>query len=186
VKRFDKRNKEDFARDIKFGTMLEQFWMRKCLPEIITNNIYKNFIKICCNGVDNTGSFQEKSNSAADFMVHTASEQHPLEVKWAPTKGKITLKMYDLISYEKQKADILLIYNGSSTSLKKPKNTEYSDHWELIQKHIEEIRWGIITNTSISSILKLKPQTIFYMGNKPGYIIPESDFPKYFELRRFS
>ena len=183
--RFDKRNKRSFEKDIKFGTMIEQFWMRKCLPEIINANIYKDFICVKDNGVDNTGKFTDKPNSSADFLIITKTDFFPLEIKWAPTKGKITLKKDNLISYVKQNADILLIYNNSNKQLKKPKHCDYAEHWRLIEDYMCDILWCIIPNSSIKEILKLKEQKIYYMGNKPGFIIKEQDFGKYFSLRNF-
>lgn len=185
MKRFDNRDKETFSRDIKFGTMMEQLWMRKCLPEIIKHNIYPGFISLKDNGVDNTGEFQERSNGNADFIVTTNQGQHPLEVKWAPTKGKITLKLHDLTGYLNQGADILVIYNNSNVSLKQPTHTDYSQHWAIIEKYMDKIQWGIIYNSSIRKILELTPQKIFYMGGKQGFIINESAFHHYFILRNF-
>lgn len=186
MKRFDKRTKEAFAKDIKFGTMIEQFWMRKCLPEIIKHNLYPGFLSIKENGVDNTGEFQNRPNGNADFLVVTNTNEHPLEIKWAPTKGKITLKEQDLKNYVNQNADILLIYNNSNVSLRQPKHTNYSEHWSKILQFIEQIQWGIIYSSSIKSILKLTPEKIYYMGNKPGFIIKEKDFGQYFNLRNFT
>lgn len=184
--RFDKRNKESFSKDIKFGTMIEQFWMRKCLPEIIKADIYKDFVSLKDNGVDNSGEFTNNPTSSADFLIVTKTGSFPLEIKWAPTKGKITLKKNNLVSYLKQNADILLIYNNSNKELKKPKHYDYSEHWGLIEDNISDILWCIIPNSSIKEILKLKEQKIYYMGNKPGFIIKEQDFGKYFSLRNFT
>lgn len=160
--------------------------MRKCLPHIIKQNIYPHFLSIKENGVDNTGEFQKRSNGNADFLVVTETGEHPLEIKWAPTKGKITLKQQDLKNYLSQGADILLIYNNSDVSLRQPKHTNYSEHWDKILQFIDHIQWGIIYNSSIKNILELKPEKIYYMGNKPGFIIKEKNFDKYFTLRNFT
>jgi len=185
MSRFDNRTIEQFKKDIKFGTMIENLWMKHSFDSIKKSNIYPDTVSYKENGIDNSGEYQKKSNGNADFII-TGNKDHLLEIKWCPTKGKVSFKNADLINYIKQSADILLIYNSGEETLKQPKDTDFDKHWDKIINNIKNIKWAIINTKSINNIVKKeKLINIRYMGNKPGFIIYEKDFEKYFTLRNF-
>lgn len=184
--RFDNRTKEEFAKDIKFGTMIENKWMEYCFPFIKKSGLYTNLSSYKENGVDNTGEFQKKSNGNADFMLCGETET-PLEVKWCPTSGKISFKIADMLNYLKQQADILITYNMGFESLKQPKHADYEKHWKKILEDPSMLRWGIIKPKDLYKIMiNERLQNIWYMGNKPGFILKEKKFSEYFKLRKFT
>lgn len=188
-KRFDNRSKEEFKKDIKFGTMIENFWMKRTIDSIKSSGIYPDVFSYRENGVGNDGEFVTKSNGNADFVLVRELEPTdivPLEIKWCPTKGKISLKLHDLKGYINQGADILLIYNNDTKTLKQPNHTDYNKHWKLINSNIQNIKWAIITCEQIQKMINDQPiVSIHYMGNKEGIILKESEFNKYFILNNF-
>lgn len=185
--RFDGRDKDTFKKDIKYGTMLEKFWMDLVFCEMAGHKDFDGLISYCDNGVDNTGGFKKKSSGAADYKLTFAKRNYmPLEVKWCPTKGKATFKKHDLERYVEQNASILFIYNNNEKSLKKPKDRDYKSQQKLILEHIDNIFWGVIYTPNIEFILEdEKEEKIRYMGGKQGFIIPESRFDEYVELFKF-
>ena len=109
-KRFDNRSKATFKKDIKFGTAMETYffdkWVQSC-DDRDDISIYN------CrdNGVGNDGEYVETgtNTSGADYMVDYFDSEYgftnlPLEVKWVPTAGKLSLKINDLKAYQKENA----------------------------------------------------------------------------------
>ena len=197
-KRFDNRSKTTFKKDIKFGTAMETYffnkWVQSC-DDRDDISIYN------CrdNGIGNDGEYFETgtNTSGADYMVDYFDSEYgftnlPLEVKWVPTAGKFTLKVNDLKAYIKEKAAILFIYNSVNcgTNLRKPKDYNLGNYIELIESKANQIKWGIMwpdkvdlflqTNMDIGNIQKIP-----YMGGKPGIILKQKDFHKWFKEQKF-
>ena len=186
MNRFDNRDKKQFKKDIKFGTLMEQYWIERFKESA---NFYIQEIRN--NGADNSGEFIEsgKSTFGADYYL-TGDYNGPLEVKWAPTFGKITLKIKDIRAYKKEKAGILFVLPAKKldVDLRKPKDHDFEKHIKRIEQHLTDIRWGIMMPQEVASLEeknkeRIKP--IKYMGNKMGIIIPESEFYQYFTLNKF-
>ena len=100
-RRFDGRTKGEFKKDIKFTTQVESYFFERVLAVAKqTKGIWVS--NPTDNGVDNSGEYLAKGNTAgADYRVdlrykHLNEKQHPLEIKWVPTAGKFTLKENDL------------------------------------------------------------------------------------------
>ena len=114
-------------------------------------------------------------------------EDLPLEVKWVPTAGKLTLKENDLKAYEREEAAILFIYNSvkCNVNLKKPKDYDFDKHISRIEGKASDIKWGIMMPEKVTELLtKYRDQfePIWYMGNKSGIIIKQQDFSKFFNI----
>lgn len=188
--RFDKRSKKTFKQDIKFGTMLETYFFTKFIDicksrdDIFVDNVQNN-------GVDNNGEFVEsgKSTAGADYKIDInyrslKRKNHPLEVKWIPTAGKLTLKLNDMKAYHKEGASILFIYNTKSgVNLKKPADYDFEKHIKRIEDQAEHIRWGVMYYCNVlpfmrEHVLDIKP--ISYMGGKPGIVLKQEDFAEWF------
>lgn len=196
MNRFDNRTKEKFKKDIKFGTMLEKYFFEKWMSVARSQNIiyvtsYQN------NGCDNNGEFISHGNtSGADYKINgqllqegnkvvATIDSEPLEVKWVPSYGKLTLKEADLDAYVDERASILFIYNCGGVNLKKPKDYNLAKHIKLIEQNEDKIKWGIMWSFNVVRLFEhaynnnlFKP--IPYMGNKSGIVIQQKDFGKWF------
>lgn len=193
MKRKDFRTHEVFQKDLKFTTLLESFFMFMFVEEIEKHYNCK-VLELKDNGVDNTGSVKKQATGHADFKIvfqtHGNAEQYELppvydyilEVKFAPTKGKMVFKIDNLKSYIKEGARILLFYNNGEISLKKPKDYDLEKHKQFILANKEYLQWTIIECDKLTEMLKLPIETPYYMGNKPCVILKESDFSTYFKL----
>jgi len=201
--RRDGRDIDRFKRDIYIGTKIEEFWFGKWM-RMCRNLNYINVSSPRSNGVDNTGGYIEdgRRTSGADHMVdieyHALSVKNmPLEIKWAPTYGKLTLKAGDLKGYVREKAGILFIYPSEETiTLRQPRDY-HQDADVLIQRHIEKIescievlRWSIMSPNQVKHFLtdaeeNGKIETIKYMGFKPGVILPAGEFKNWFVEERW-
>lgn len=186
MSRMDNRDLETFKKDIKFSTLLEKFWM-----DSLVTTIKKDPLVIKAeyfnNGIDNSGEYVEKSNRNADYnlLVATLSGDiyNTLEVKFAPTKGKITFKYNDLKDYVKQKAYIYLIYNDGSISLKKPKDYNVDKHIQMILNHINYVKYTMLPPDKIDYFIKYNdPVKIPYMGFKMGYILTPKEVEDWFGI----
>ena len=190
--RFDNRTKDQFKKDIYFGTMLEKYFMEKIAEHDCISNVRDN-------GVGNDGGFIESgvNTSGADYMVdiewndeegHGGTFNLPLEVKWVPTYGKFTLKVNDLKAYIREKAAILFIYTNKYLPLKKPRDHDLKAHIKLIEHHSEHLRWGIMFPDTVKSFLECKQDEIKkipYMGNKLGIVLPQSEFGNWIKEEKF-
>lgn len=189
--RFDFRDKETFKKDIYFSTMLEKYWWEKWLS--VTESRRDILVKNPkSNGCDNTGEFIEKGMTAgADYMADLTYRgqtvnQCPIEIKWVPTKGKITLKENDIKAYIKEAACILFVYCcDGDEDLRKPKDYDLDKHIALIENQFHNIRWGLLSHEKLKSLYdkykteqKIKP--IKYMGYKNGLVLPQADFDNWF------
>ena len=190
--RFDWRSKGTFMKDIRFGTAMETYffnqWLKVAESQGFKITHYSN------NGVDNDGEYVEEgvNTAGADYKVHMSYDNIsvnnlPLEVKWVPTSGKLTLKLNDLKAYAKEKAAILFILNMGRARLKKPSDYDLDKHIEKIERASDDIYWGIMLPDRVKSILKLNHrfEQISYMGGKIGIVIEEFEYPNYMNLRKF-
>lgn len=193
MSRFDTRTKDTFKKDIKFGTMLENYWWNAWLKQVGKRQdigVYKPRD----NGCGNDGEFIASGNTAgADFMCDISYQEDmviedlPVEMKWVPTAGKFTLKEGDLKAYIKEGAAILFIYNSvaGGTNLRKPQDYDFDKHISLIESKMGQIRWGIMWPSKIHDFytwakVNKKFKQIPYMGNKSGIIIPSQEFDHWF------
>lgn len=188
--RFDNRSISTFKKDIKFGTMLEKYFFETWVGNV--NHIYTeldfHIDSWDDNGCGNDGEFIASGNTAgADYKVNDV----PLEVKWVPTAGKLTLKKRDMRAYSEEKAAILFIYNTGRANLRKPKDYDLDRHIKLIEQNESDIRWGVMSAKNVeflhdewSRYKEYKP--IPYMGNKMGKVIKSEDFNKYFVEREWT
>ncbi len=190
--RFDHRSKDTFKKDIKFGTLLEKYFFNKWL-DVAWNQGF-DIHSHSSNGIDNDGEYIEEgvNTAGADYKVSMSYQnQHcdnlPVEVKWVPTSGKLTLKRNDLKAYSKEGAAVLFILNMGSSKLKKPADYDLQNHIKKIESSEKDIRWGIMMPEKIDKILSLHErfEPIWYMGNKIGIIIKEQEYNKFFNLRNW-
>jgi hypothetical protein len=191
--RFDNRSVDEFKKHIKFSTLLENYfftrWVKSCerLDHVRIENPRDN-------GVDNTGEFIEKGKtSGADYMVNfnyrgVEIKDMPLEVKWVPTYGKLTLKIGDLKAYIRENAAILFIYNAkkSKIDLRIPKKDyNFDKHIGLIESVENQLKWGVMIPQNVKNLLDFaikydKVKNINYMGGKPGIVINQNEFSDWF------
>ena len=194
--RFDNRSKGTFKKDIHFATKLEKYFFNKFV-DICHNRDDIHIDNMADNGVDNDGKFVEGINtSGADYRVdieylNCIIEDHPLEIKWVPTAGKLTLKVADLKAYIRERASILFIYNtiNCGTNLKKPRDYNFEKHVKLIESKSDQIKWGIMFADDVKRFLEEKEdeiQPIFYMGNKKGIILEQKEFGQWFTEENWS
>ena len=191
-RRFDHRSKDTFKKDIKFGTRIETYFWNQWLK--VAENAGFKIEDYGDNGVDNSGEFipSGKCTAGADYIVTMSYKGHkcedlPLEVKWVPTAGKLTLKENDLKAYQKEEAAILFIYNSVKCDviLKKPKDYDFDKHIKRIEGKANDIKWGIMMPEKVSELLTTyqdRFEPIWYMGNKSGIIIKQEEFSKFFNI----
>lgn len=185
--RFDHRNKEIFKKDIYFATQIEKYLFNRWV-EICGKLDYINVINYMDNGICNDGSYiEDKPTSGADYMADISYNDSlftnlPIEVKFVPTPGKMTLKEGDLKAYKREGAAILFIYNiNKRINLKKRKDYDHYKQIENLKANEKSLRWGIMLPHNVAKLTDfydVKP--IFYMGGKPGIIIKSKDYDKWF------
>jgi hypothetical protein len=191
--RFDNRSIDTFKKQIKFSTLLESYffnrWIKTC-----ENLEYIEISNPRNNGVDNSGEFIESGNTAgADYLVDLKYKDidvkdMPLEVKWVPTYGKLTLKENDLKAYIRESAGILFIYSSEKLNIdmRLPKSDyDFDGHIKKIESIEDKIRWGIMFPKSVRNLLDNfrnsgRIKAIYYMGNKPGIVLQQSQFTNWF------
>jgi hypothetical protein len=190
-RRFDFRDKETFKKDIYFSTMLEKHWWEKWLSatknrdDILVQNPRSN-------GCDNTGEFIEHGpTSGADYIATLTYkgvqvEDCPVEIKWVPTSGKITLKEGDIKAYLKENAYILLIYSfAGDVDLKKPKDYDLDKHIQRIEDNLDNIAWALLSSEKLRELYqnfladgRIKP--VPYVGNKNALVLKSSEYDSWF------
>ena len=190
--RFDNRSKGTFMKDVKFGTAMEKYFFHKWM-EVAKSQGFQ-ILRYLNNGVDNDGEYIEEGidTSGADYSVSMSYENIsvanlPLEVKWVPTSGKLTLKKNDLKSYQRERAAILFILNMGGARLKKPADYDIDKHIQRIENASRDIYWGIMMPDMVTKVLKTEDRfgPISYMGNKIGIIIEEFEYPSLMNIRKF-
>lgn len=192
--RFDNRSIDEFKKQIKFSTLLESYFFNGWI-EACKNNKEVSPSNPRNNGVDNSGEFIESGNTAgADYLVdlqygNADMKDLPLEVKWVPSYGKLTLKENDLKAYIRESAGILFIYSSEKINIdmRLPKNNyDFDGHIKKIESIQDKLRCGIMFPENVRNILdkfrasgRIKP--IYYMGNKPGIVLQQSEFSDWFK-----
>ena len=199
--RFDNRSVDTFKKDIKFGTQLERYffleWIDRNLddPRLVIESWEDN-------GCGNDGEFIAKGEtSGADYRISGVMNyidmprkkqmiDWPIEVKWVPTAGKLTLKEADLKAYVREEANILFIYNTGQANLRKPKDYNLAKHIQKIEACGKDIRYGIMWSWKVKSLYEeCKNQNLFqpipYMGNKSGVIIKSNKFGWHFKEKQW-
>jgi hypothetical protein len=194
--RFDYRSIDTFKKQIKFSTQLEKYffqkWLDVCdnLPHITVQNPRNN-------GVDNDGEFVAAGvTSGADYMVDLVYGKKrysdvPIEIKWVPTFGKLTLKVGDLKAYIREGAAILFIYTKSSqVDLRLPKDYDLEKHINKIESVQNDLCWGIMTPDKVKVFLSQAKengliQNVHYMGGKPGIVLNQDEFHKWFKQEKW-
>lgn len=185
MNRRDGRSVDEFSSHIKFTTEVESRLMAAWAESSNSKcDWYQD------NGVDNGGGYvpDGSDTSPVDFIASVSGLETLLELKFAPTRGKITLKTADLKNYIRQWASVLLIINTSETSLRVPKDRDIKKHWKLIVNHLNgnKLRWAIIDPHTLGKMLKDEPEIqIPYMGYKPGIVVPETRYALYFKGKKF-
>ena len=185
--RFDNRTVDTFKKQIKFSTQLEKYFFYKWI-EICSDKKHILIKNPRNNGVDNSGEFIESGKtSGADYLVDFKYKQKsfkdmPIEIKWVPTYGKLTLKVGDLKAYIRERAAILFIYHSSPSSLdlRLPKDYNLEQHIEAIEAN-SDLKWGLMTPDTVESFLTHAQdnnliKNIHYMGNKPGIVLRQASF----------
>lgn len=193
-RRFDSRSKETFKKDIYFGTKLEKYWFDRFLHQCdIREDI--ELYSHADNGVDNDGGFIASGKTVgADYRVTIEYQDRmheilPLEMKWVPNGKKFTLKTGDVKGYLREEAAILFVWNtNSKADLRKPKDYDFEKHVQRIVDNNEYMRWGIVLPNDLqrmSNDYESEVKPIFYMGNKPGFVIYQENFQEYLTVERF-
>lgn len=185
MSRKDYRNLETFKQDIKFGTLLEQFWWSVYLNELKGQGI--EIVKWRNNGVDNSGNYVEKSSGAADFFLVTRVDgvikEQFLEIKFAPKNDKISLKVRDLQNYITQGAEILLFVNSGPSDLRKPKDYNFDLHIDRIRECLQDIVYTVISCEQIKELLKLPAVQARHMGNKWTIVLEDRELFRWKKIR---
>lgn len=167
-KRRDVRSEEQFKKDIKDATLREKklldLWIKEM--EHLGHNV-----KAEDNGVNNTGDFIEFSNNNPDYKL-TIDNNSPClyEIKQNPFKHRNSFKIYDLQTYIKLKAKILLFYGIS-------RNGDLT----------KDSRWAIIEPEAMERMLIFLPSTSgdIKWGYKPIVVVWERLFDEYFKSNEF-
>lgn len=186
MNRLDYRDLNTFKKDILFSTKLEEFWFKLYIKQIA---LMYDKIEYEDSGTDNTGEFQTKATNNADYTIYLHNKNNiiirKLDIKWAPTKGKATFKVKNLNHYIKDNINILLFYNTGLTRLIKPKNYNIQQHICKIQNNLHNIKYGIITTSSMKTILNTYEQRKNWnMGNRLSVEIPSNNFSNHFEEKQ--
>lgn len=193
MNRLDHRSLSTFKQDIMFGTQLEKYFFTNWLKVVESQGIMK-VTEYSDNGCDNDGHYIAHGNTAgADYRIsgytintHLNIDNEPLEVKWVPTAGKLTLKLDDVRAYIQESASILFIYNTvkDEVDLKKPKDYNLDTHIQKITSKAKDIKWGILWSQNLIRLYRhvldnklAKP--ISYMGGKQGFVLKQKDFGKW-------
>lgn len=193
-KRFDNRTEQQFKEDIFFATAIENhFWNTWVSRSSDQDNI--TIENPADNGVANDGSFipDGVNTAGADFKAdikyaNLDQKDHPIEMKWVPTYGKVTLKEADIKAYLNEGSSILFIYpNRKTINLRKPRyprKQDIANHIKKIESCYRYLRWGLLTPRKLAELDSWAQandgyQPIPYMGGKSGVIIPFERFSTY-------
>ena len=201
-KRFDNRSVNTFKKDIKFGTQLERYFFLEWIDRML-NEKGLHIESWGDNGCGNDGEFIASGNTAgADYKISgimnymdmpakRVMKDWPMEVKWVPTAGKLTLKEADLKAYVKENANILFIYNTGRANLRKPQDYNLDNHIKRIEANASDLKFGVMWHWIVKNLYKeAKRKGLFepspYMGGKSGIIIPSKNFKWYFRERQWT
>jgi hypothetical protein len=164
-RRKDNRTVEKFLSDIKQNTLREKMLMDLWVKEMTHRGHVVTYID---NGVDNSGEFLEFTDNRPDFKVTIDGVEELYEVKANPWSHKQTFKVFDLQSYVKFEAKILLFYGIGHDKTK----VDY-----------DSTRWGVIDTKGIEIMLAGNDFRTgdAKWGGKPVVVIYPRDYPGYFK-----
>lgn len=192
-KRFDNRSKATFKKDIAFGTAIERYWWHGFLAQLEKYSV--EYANPRDHGVGNDGEYVETgtNTAGADYIIdirrgETWHRDMPMEVKWVPTAGKLTLKKNDLKAYANENAAILFIYNSvrDNVDLRKPKDYDLDRHLGRIEAKKPDIKWGVMFPHKVQRVLDTAFfEPIPYMGNKQGIIIKQHNYEAWFKTNKW-
>ena len=192
-KRFDNRSKDTFKKDIAFGTAIEKYFWAGFLDQLTKYNV--EYANARDNGVGNDGEYVETgtNTAGADYIIDIKHGEEwkrniPMEVKWVPTAGKLTLKKADLKAYRAENAAILFIFNSvrDNVNLRKPSDYDLDAHIKRIEGKRHHLRWGVMFPNRVQRVLdNANFEPIPYMGNKIGVIIKQGDFNNWFKTNKW-
>lgn len=169
-RRRDVRTEEQFKQDIKEASERETMLMKLWYREMTHRGHHVTFRN---NGIDNSGEFVEQSDSRPDYFVTVDGDSYLLEIKSNPYDHKQTFKVFDLQTYVKLRAKILLFFGLG-------KDKQSFDK--------EKTRWGIIEPTAMEWMLVAKDQ---YTGDskwgfKKVIVIYPREYDGYFKTEKLT
>lgn len=166
--RRDNRSEEQFKKDIKEHTIRERMLLEIWMKEMSALGVSVSYVD---NGVDNSGEFVEESNVNPDYCLTINGVTRLTEIKQNPFHHRNSFKVYDLETYIKLDADILLFYGLGKN----------------IQKGLPDTaRWAIISPESMKKMLELpRTRSDFAWGNKEIVIVWMDRFDEFFESKAF-
>jgi len=180
--RRDHRSVEQFKKDIKFYTQIEQFWFKIFLDQLRKE---VKLVSFNDHGVDNTGAYCKKANGNADYSIiydiNGKKYNMLVEIKWCPT-NKATFKVNNLKSYIKQEASIVLFYNISDLNFK-TKEYDVEKHTKLLSDNLDKFKWGLIHPDKMELMLQEPIEYPYWMGSKPSVIFKDKEIEKYLNPR---
>lgn len=164
--RRDNRSEEQFKKDIKEHTLREKKLLELWIKEMASLGISVSYEN---NGVDNSGEFVEESNVNPDYKLTVNGLTRLTEIKQNPYDHRNSFKVYDLQTYIKQDADILLFYGLGKT-------------YQLTEK----ARWAIIKPEAMTRMLEL-PRTKgdAAWGYKEIVVVWFNRFDEFFQSKEF-
>lgn len=167
-KRRDVRSEEQFKSDIKAATLREKKLLDLWIKEM---EGLGHKVSAKDSGVNNNGDFVEFSDNNPDYSL-TIDDNPPClyEIKQNPYNHRNSFKIYDLQTYIKLKAKILLFYGIS-------KNADLTT----------DSRWAIIEPEAMERMLVFLPSTSgdVKWGYKPIVVVWARQFDEYFESKEF-
>lgn len=167
-KRRDNRTEEKFKEDIKLATLRERRLLNFWLMEM--QDLGKE-IQVIDTGIDNSGEFVEFSDNYPDFKLIIDGVEGLYEVKQNPYSHRNSFKVYDLKTYIKLNAKILLFYGITKDCCLTTAS-----------------KWAIIEPEAMKRMLLDLPHTRHdaKWGNKPIVVVWERLFENYFKSYSFS
>jgi len=164
--RRDVRSLEQFKADIAHKTSVERILLNHWIEEM---HFRGHTVQVEDYGIDNTGQFVLESDNRPDYCLDIDGKPYYYEVKQNSYTHRNSFKVYDLESYIKADARILLFYGVGN------KGEIYHDS-----------RWAIIHPNSMKEMLKLpRKSNDKTWGNKEIVIVYREKFNDYFKSFEF-
>ncbi len=173
--RFDHRSKEEFSKDIKRATLIENWLMDLWVKEMVLRG---NKIDYFDNGVDNSGEFVDIPNSSSDYKIIENGETKFIEVKTSPIGNdkKSSFKVDALQACIRNKAEILVFYNIATRSTNFKLDTIISDiYWYRISVPTQRKLLEWYEPVSIAKI----------MGGKKIIMVPAEHYQEVFGTKQY-
>lgn len=169
-RRRDVRTADQFKKDIKDASQREKLLIELWAKEMRYRG---HTVSYKDNGIDNSGEFVELSDSRPDYEVTVDGNTYLLEVKSNPYSFKQTFKIFDLQTYVKLGAKMLLFFGlGQNKTLFDEETT----------------RWAMIESSSIDKMLKVKPHQTgdSKWGFKKVLILYPGEYDTYFKTEKLT